>query len=38
VVPEAGYVSTTMVPATVQMELAESGMPGAAAQAQSGDK
>ena len=36
--PEAGYVSTTMVPATVQMELAESGMPGAAAQAQSGDK
>jgi tetratricopeptide (TPR) repeat protein len=36
--PEAGYVSTTMVPATVVTELAESGLPAAAAAAQSGDK
>jgi hypothetical protein len=34
--PEAGYVSTTMTPATVVLELAESGMP--TAPAQSGDK
>jgi hypothetical protein len=34
--PEAGYVSTTMTPATVVLELAESGMP--ATPAQSGDK
>jgi tetratricopeptide (TPR) repeat protein len=34
--PEAGYVSTTMTPATVVLELAESGMP--TTPAQSGDK
>jgi tetratricopeptide (TPR) repeat protein len=34
--PEAGYVSTSMTPATVVLELAESGMP--TTPAQSGDK